>query len=102
MLSRKSRRIKKEKNDKIENILLFLDDENNDPIARLKAQAAENVKNNKTISPVEIKSISELTRLTDKLFKFALDQKNEDGYNSIKCLGRVFEERFYFLCAFLL
>ena len=69
--------------------MLFLDDENNDPLARLKAQAAENVKNNKTISPVEIKSISELTRLTDKLFKFALDQKNEDGYNSIKCLGKV-------------
>ncbi|CBY14669.1 unnamed protein product, partial [Oikopleura dioica] len=64
------------------------DEENKDPLARLKAQAHENVKNNMSINAVEIKSVSELTRLTDKLFKYALDQKNVDGYNSIRCLVR--------------
>jgi len=62
------------------------DEENNDELARIKTQARENVKNNMSINSVEIKS--ELTRLTDKLFKYALDQKDVDGYNSIRCLVR--------------
>ena len=62
------------------------DEENNDELARIKAQARENVKNNMSINSVEIKS--ELTRLTDKLYKYALDQKDVDGYNSIRCLVR--------------
>ena len=39
-----------------------------------------------SINSVEIKS--ELSRLTDRLFKYALDQKDVDGYNSIRCLVR--------------